>query len=264
VAHLEVVKHLVPSGDAGRFDLVIGNEVWAPEAGNHDSTGRLEWPLGTQTVTEHAAAGTRLADYAISTTCVDRGHGGHTVAHNPSGPSVSVDLKTEADDVVCTISNTRRSVEPGGPGEPTDPCLDIDAGIPECGDVAAAPILAVAKRMPAHAHVGDVVPITITVKNLGRGAAHDVRLHEAPPHGGRIVAAANHGAIQRDGTVIWQLGSLAPGASRTVHATMRVTRTGSQLNLAVASAGNADPAVTQAALRARAKRPPPAPPPFTG
>ena len=136
--------------------------------------------------------------------------------------------------------------------------LDIESGVPECGDVAAAPHLFVSKRMPTHPRVGDRVQITITVKNVGNTTAHNVRLYETPPVGGRIVAVANHGSIQLDGTVVWHLGSLGPGKTRTVHATMLATGTGSHTNRAVVSAANADPAYDAAPVRARAAvRPPP-------
>jgi hypothetical protein len=61
---------------------------------------------------------------------------------------------------------------------------------------------------------------------------------------------ANNGSIRSDGTALWRFGSLAPGESRTVRATARVTRTGSDLNIAVASPSNAQPAVAQAIVRA--------------
>ena len=246
VAHLTVVKQLVPSGDAGVFDLLIGNKVWASAVSDGGSTGRLEFELGKHTVTEHGADGTNLADFSISTTCVDKGHGDHTVAHNPDGPSVSVDLSRESDDVVCTITN-KRTAPPPGPDE-----------IPD----TPGPHLGVVKDMPAHAHVGEEVPFTITVHNLGQGTATGVQVHETPPHGTQIVNVANHGRIQPNGTAVWHLGNLAPGTSRTVHGTLRVTQAGLHVNTAVATALNADPADSVAALRAPAPAPkPPAPPP---
>jgi uncharacterized repeat protein (TIGR01451 family) len=130
--------------------------------------------------------------------------------------------------------------------------------------VAAAPRLFVIKEMPAHARVGDRVPITLTVTNIGHSTAHDVGLHETPPPGGRIVAVGNHGSIQSDGTVVWNLGNLAPGARRTIHATMLITGAGMQTDTAVASARNADPAFDVANVRARAAAPAPPPPAVTG
>jgi uncharacterized repeat protein (TIGR01451 family) len=121
--------------------------------------------------------------------------------------------------------------------------------------------LALDKTMPAHAHVGQRVPITITVQNVGTHTAIDVTVRETPPGGGRIVHAADHGSIQHDGTVVWHLGNLAPGEKLTVHATMLVIQAGYHLNSAVASASNADAVEAAAAVRAPLRHAPPAPPP---
>jgi uncharacterized repeat protein (TIGR01451 family) len=140
---------------------------------------------------------------------------------------------------------------------PPPPCLEIDADIPVCGDVAAAPNLVVTKRMPTRARVGDRVPITITVQNAGPRTAEGVRLHETPSSGARIARVAQGGTIRRDRTALWSLGNLSSGASRTVRATMVVTRTGLLSNVAVAAAQNALPDFDASALRARpALRPP--------
>ncbi len=266
VAHLTVVKHLVPSGDAGLFDLLIGGIPWASEVGDRGSTGRLEFELGRRTVTEHGAAGTHLSDFSINTTCVDKAHGGRTVAHNPNGPSVSVDLTSEADDIVCTITNRRdapRFWAGAGARSPRTHALTrrprssmrARGGRSEPGEQQAD---------ARGCTVGEVVPITITVKNVGHETAQHVRVRETPPHGDRIVVAADHGVVQRDGTVLWHIGSLAPGEVRTVRATLRVARTGPQLNRAVTTARNADPAPSQATLRGRARPPAPPPPAVTG
>jgi uncharacterized repeat protein (TIGR01451 family) len=118
--------------------------------------------------------------------------------------------------------------------------------------------------MPARARVGDHVPITLIVHNAGQGTAHDVHVHETPPDGGHIVAVSDHGSIQGDGTVVWHIGTLAPGETRTVHATMLVTRTGLLLNTAVDDAEDADPGVDTAPVRVRPAAPTPPPPTVTG
>lgn len=160
VAHLMVVKHLVPSGDAGVFDLLIGGKVWAPGVSNHGSTGRLEFELGKHTVTEHAVDGTNLADFAVSTTCVNRA--GHTVAHNAHGPSVTVDLASASDDIVRTITNQRPEGPEGGGQIPDIP----------------GPLFAVEKRMPAP--VGEDVPFSIVVHNRGHVTATGVQTARDP------------------------------------------------------------------------------------
>lgn len=154
----------------------------------------------------------------------------------------------------CVVYN--RSPE-GGDGGVSPDCTD-------CGDVAALPDLKVHKEMPARARVGDHVPITIVVHNAGHGTANDVHVHETPPDGGHIVAVGDHGSIQADGTVIWHIATLAPGETRTVHATMLVTRTGLLLNTAVDDAENGDPGVDVVPERVRPAAPAPPPPIVTG
>lgn len=263
VAHLEVVKHLVPSEDAGLFDLRIDGTAWASGVGDGGSTGSLPFEFGTYNVSESATAGTatNLADYDISTTCVNSATG-HTVQGvGTSSNPVSVTLASDTDNVVCTITNTRKSppVEPEGGGAEPDVCNDVDDGIPQCGNLADAPRLFVIKQMPAQARVGDRVPVTITVINTGHATAVHVELHETPAPSGRIVGVADHGLLRSDGTVVWHLGNLAPGASRTVHATLLVTATGVLSDTAVAHAGNVNPAFDTAPVHASG--PPPAPPP---
>lgn len=272
VAHLTVVKQLIPSTDPGRFDLLVGGVPRLDNAGNGDSTGPLALPLGTHTVSEQITAAevheNSLSDYSISTVCVNETDG-EQVAHGSGSGPVSVDLTSETDDIVCTITNHRIGPEPsfppppGGPYVPPAPCLELEASNPECGaEAEAQPHLAVAKQMPAQARVGERVPITITVRNVGHGTADRVGLRETPPHGGRIVAIADHGSLQHDGTVAWELGNLAPGATRMVHATMLVTRTGLLGDTAVADALNADPALDDAVVRVLAAMP--RPPAVTG
>lgn len=155
----------------------------------------------------------------------------------------------------CQVYNAPERPGGGGGRGPTSgkSCQDCEA--------VPAPHLTVEKRMPTDARVGDRVPIEITVSNIGEGAAHGVRVRETPPHGARIVAVADGGAKEPDGTVVWDVGSLAPDESRTVHATMVVMRPGSHLNTAVASVADGYPAFDRALQRDSA---PPRPPSFTG
>lgn len=267
VAHLTVVKHLIPSTDPGRFDLLVDGVPRIDNVGDNDSTGPLALPLGTHTVSELITAAeaheNSLSDYSIDTACVNETNG-KQVANGTGNHPVSVDLTSATDNIVCTIANRRIGPEPsfppppGGPYVPSAPCLDLEAGNPECGAD-----LMVSKQMPARALVGERVPIAIVVRNVGHGTADRVRLHETPPHGGRIVAVADHGSLRHDGTVVWDLGSLAPGATRTVHATMLLTRTGKLGDTAVADALNADPALDHAVVHVRAALHP-RPPAVTG
>lgn len=171
--------------------------------------------------------------------------------HPPGGSTTEIPgavLRTE-EFMTCSVYNAPDKPGENGGGE-------TDVTEPE-----RAPHLAVHKTMPAQARVGDQVPITITVHNQGHGPAHDVTLHETPPHGAHIVHAADGGTIEANGTVVWHIGTLKAGETRTVHATMLVTVTGHFLNTAVGDAEDGDPAVDDVPIRVR---PRPAPPTFTG
>jgi hypothetical protein len=65
-ARLTVVKHLEPTDDTGKFDLLVNGMVRSPEGGvgNNGTTGPITLPLGTHTVSEEATpgTGTSLAD----------------------------------------------------------------------------------------------------------------------------------------------------------------------------------------------------------
>jgi hypothetical protein len=284
VAHLRVVKELIPPDDLGRFDLLLGDTVKQEAVGDGGDTDWLKLPLRRRpyTVSERlneaaSPEGTTLADYEVSTRCVNRandeevGRGGTGTERDP----FRVRLRSETARIVCTITNRRPEEPPPPDGPPPDgppppegitpppSCLDVEAGVPECGNVEDAPNLVVTKRMPARARVGDRVRIRISVQNVGRGTARAVRLFETP-RGGRIVRLGQRGSIRGDGTAVWRLANLAPGERQTVRATILVTRTALHIDTATAAAQNAEPAFDVAPERVRGavRRQPP--PPVTG
>jgi hypothetical protein len=114
-AQLTVIKHLDPENDPGRFDLLVDGNLWRPGAGNLEGTGRLTLALGTHTVSESAAAGTDLADYATSIVC----RNGTTVVAGPStGTSISLHLNNETDDIVCTVTSVHDHEQAHGGADP--------------------------------------------------------------------------------------------------------------------------------------------------
>jgi hypothetical protein len=225
---------------------------------NHEGEAKFSWRLPADTTStvaitkETAKEGFHLVEAVCQT------HSNGTLKEiPPSTREIPGATLGREDWHTCQVYNAPE--KPGGGGGDTD--------IPG-GNVPDGPHLSVTKRMPAHATVGDRVPITITVHNVGHETADKARIHETPPHGIRIVAVENHGSIEHDGTVVWHLGSLAPGESRTVHATVLVTTPGLHLNMAVTDASNDYPAfdgVHERATSSRRGRPSPRrPPPVTG
>ena len=98
---LEVVKNLLPSGDPGKFNLLIDSVVKATDVGDDGSTGAITVQNGSHSFGESAGTGTDLANYAPTKACQD-GSGPVTI----TGSSVNV---TSNQHVVCTITNTRKT-----------------------------------------------------------------------------------------------------------------------------------------------------------
>src|SRR3954447_11700877 len=96
---ITVKKDLVPSTDAGRFDLHIGTDTVATQVGDGGYATKT-LPTGTYTVGE---TGANLGEYIRYTTCLD---GTTKVAEGSGDVSVPVGY---GDHVVCTIKNVRKA-----------------------------------------------------------------------------------------------------------------------------------------------------------
>ena len=103
-AAITVTKHLVPASDPGRFDLRVGQKVVKAGAGQ-GGTGATGVAPGTYRVSESAADGTSLSDYANSIACTINGNPGPS-ANGTTHLDVSV---AEGDHAVCTITNGRKA-----------------------------------------------------------------------------------------------------------------------------------------------------------
>lgn len=95
--------------------------------------------------------------------------------------------------------------------------------------------LAIAKTGPARAAAGGTVTYRIVVRNTGKAPARNVVVADVTPSGLTLVTPP--GRISGR-TVSWKVGTLAPGASRTIVVRMRSARTisGTRTNVATATA----------------------------
>jgi uncharacterized repeat protein (TIGR01451 family) len=109
----------------------------------------------------------------------------------------------------------------------------VVAGAP----VAPKAVLRVDKSGPRTATAGLIVTYTIKVRNVGQGRATSVTLRDLVPNGYSL-ARRTGGASLAAGRVVWTLGVLAPGASRTVRASFLIDRSvvGRRCNVAVVTA----------------------------
>ena len=166
-----------------------------------------------------------------------------------AGPEVTITL-APGDSVVCTYRDTRVDppVPPEPPTPPTPPTPPPTP--PETG-------LTVVKTTPRVARIGDRLPFSLTVTNTGSVAAKNVVLLDAPP--GALTLSglrSNERARLVRGYAVWRLGTLAPGAKRTVHGTVLIKAgtPGLKRNIAIAGAINAPIVSDQVDMRVRAAR----------
>lgn len=96
------------------------------------------------------------------------------------------------------------------------------------------PVLAVTKRGPPFRYLGRGAEFEITVTNAGDGPARDTVLTDTLPPG--VQARASDGGQVSGGSIEWRLGTLDPGASRTVRMSMTPGQPGAFRNRAEARA----------------------------
>ena len=96
--------------------------------------------------------------------------------------------------------------------------------------------------MAPTARVGQRVRFRLTVTNTGTVAAREVQVADVPP---AAIALASFRSSTRSrvvrGNALWNLGTLEPGASRTITGSVRVTAgtAGRKRNHVLATAANA-------------------------
>jgi uncharacterized repeat protein (TIGR01451 family) len=109
---------------------------------------------------------------------------------------------------------------------------------------ACPTVLGISKSGPGSATAKSNVRYTIVVRNRGRSTAYNVVIRDFVPSG-MVLVSVPSGGTMAGGAATWRVGTLAPGASRTVTVTMRPARNIAltKCNVARASASNA-PAVS--------------------
>lgn len=112
---------------------------------------------------------------------------------------------------------------------------DVDpAPSPRVMQPTKAPLLEIHKICPNLRYVGREATFEITVTNRGEGPASNVTVTDVMTGGAQFISADNGGA--RDGqNIVWRLGSINAGESRTLKATVRCDQIGRITNRATAS-----------------------------
>lgn len=101
--------------------------------------------------------------------------------------------------------------------------------------VVRKPVLNLTKTAPAMRYIGRPAEHTITVSNTGDAPARDTMLVDTMSGVGEFVKASDNGQFA-NGKITWNLGTLAPGASKTVNATFVGRSAGTIKDDAVATA----------------------------
>ena len=97
-------KLLRPAADPGRFDLLLADEVLVAAAGDGGRSGAAPVALGAVRVSERAAAGARLDEYASAVSCRDAVSGELLAQAAGSELLLSFDRRRDA---ACTVANVR-------------------------------------------------------------------------------------------------------------------------------------------------------------
>lgn len=111
--------------------------------------------------------------------------------------------------------------------------LEAESG--EVVTVVKEPVLRVAKSGPERQFIGRASTYEITVTNTGDGQARETRLVDAVPAGATFVNASDGGRLV-EGRVMWDLGTIAPEASKKVTVSFMRETAGTLRNEATATA----------------------------
>ncbi|MFN7022078.1 MAG: CARDB domain-containing protein, partial [Phycisphaerales bacterium] len=95
--------------------------------------------------------------------------------------------------------------------------------------VIKQPSLQIAKTCPGTLRVGRAAAFKITVSNKGDAPATGTVVEDTVPAGSTFVSATDGGTMQ-GGKVVWNLGTLAPGATKELGLTLNVSGMGTMQN----------------------------------
>ncbi|HEY1276847.1 MAG TPA: VWA domain-containing protein [Thermoleophilaceae bacterium] len=172
------------------------------------------------------------------------------------GPELSVTIGP-GESVVCTYHDTRTDPPPPNPPEPPTPPGPPTPGPPTPPTPPPTTSLKIVKTAPRTARVGQRVTFKLTVTNVGRVAAKKVLVADVPS-ATVALASLKSGRPARlvRGNAVWSVGTLAPGAKRTIRGSVLIKSgtPGLKRNLALAAGSNTKLARDRADTRLRARQ----------
>ncbi len=167
---------------------------------------------------------------------------GRLIGINPTNPETTPQSTAAAE--ATTLSAATQVAFQAAPVTPVTPVVPV---------ANVKPTVSITKSGPARAKVLSKVSYRITVKNTGKVTLRNVVLRDRLPRGLSFVSASRTNTLT-SANATFQIGSLAPGASRTVVVTLMANASvrGSRTNVATVSASNVRPKSAQAVTVFRA------------
>jgi uncharacterized repeat protein (TIGR01451 family) len=88
------------------------------------------------------------------------------------------------------------------------------------------PSLSIRKSAPKEVQVGKPARLQVTVRNVGKIAAHDVAVRDEVPRGTRLIDTQPAAGTGEDGSILWQIGTIEPNQEVTVTLNVMPTEEG--------------------------------------
>ncbi len=208
-------------GGTGTYGLTVSNIGGTATSGTSTVTDTL--PAGL-TPTGASGSGWTCGIVAQTVTCTSTA----VVASNGSFPAISIRVNV-AQSAAASVINTA-TVSGGGEINTANDTASDPTSIVSKADIAVTKIASSGTVV-----VGSTVTFIITARNLGPSNATGIQVTDVLPTGLTFVSAAPAGTYTA-GTGVWDIGSLASGASTTLTVTARVTATGTIVNTALKTA----------------------------
>jgi len=178
-----------------------------------------------------SVSGVQISDpLPAGLTTVDGGASNITIDVGTLGPGESKPFTRRVR--ASRVGNFTNNAEATGEG-------NLRASSNPVSTLVRAPELDIQKTGPDRVFVGRQIEYAVTVMNTGDGDALATIVEDTIPAGCEFVSASNNGRFA-GGKVMWDLGTLAAGASRSMTVTVSPTAKGRYLNEAMANADCAD------------------------